>query len=53
MNTDIPWHPAGIKVTHIAVIITAIDWSVPHRQGQAEYYDQEQQGQNVPFRKQV
>lgn len=36
MNTDAPWHPAGIKVTHIAVIITAIDWSVPHKQGQAE-----------------
>lgn len=35
MNTDAPWHLAGIKVTHIAVIITAIDWSVPHRQGQA------------------
>lgn len=35
MNTDAPWHLAGIKVTHIAVIITAIDWSVEHRQGQA------------------
>lgn len=35
MNTDVPWHLAGIKVIHIAVIITAIDWSVQHRQGQA------------------
>lgn len=35
MNTDVPWHLAGIKVTHIAVMITAIDWSVLHRQGQA------------------
>lgn len=35
MNTDAPWHLAGIRVTHVAVIITAIDWSVPHRQGQA------------------
>ena len=35
MNTDVLWHLAGIKVTHIAVIITAIDWSLPHRQGQA------------------
>lgn len=35
MNTDVPWHLAGIKVTHIAVIITAIDWSLPHGQGQA------------------
>lgn len=35
MNTDVPWLLAGIKVTHIAVIITAIDWSVLHRQGHA------------------
>lgn len=35
MNTDVPWHLAGIKVTHIAVIITAIDWSLLHGRGQA------------------
>lgn len=35
MNTDVPCHLAGIKVTHIAVVIKAIDWSALHRQGQA------------------
>ncbi len=53
MNTDVPWHQAGIKVTHIALIISAIDWSVPHRQGQAGTLRLEQQRQKrAPFRKQ-